>query len=70
MNVHPSEGIDPPGPTTSEPFAPEAIYELKVDTNGDGVADVAFRTRFSAADGAQSATVWRVEGADAAGMGE
>src|SRR3954471_13579280 len=70
IDVHPSVGINPPGPTTTEPFAPEAIYELKVDTNADGVADVAFRTRFSAADGGHSATVLRVEGADAAGVGE
>ena len=70
IDVHPSIGINPPGPTTTEPFAPEAIYELKVDTNGDGVADVAFRTRFSTTNGAQSATVRRVEGADAAGAGD
>ena len=70
INVHPSVGINPPGPTTTEPFAPEAVYELKVDTNGDGVADVAFRTRFSAANGAQSAMVRRIEGADAAGSGD
>src|SRR5262249_20332833 len=48
----------------------EAVYELKVDTNGDGVADVAFRTRFSGAGGVQLATVRRVEGAEAAGAGE
>jgi Domain of unknown function (DUF4331) len=70
IDVHPSFGINPPGPTTSEPFAPEAVYELKVDTNGDGVADVAFRVRFSTADGSQSATVRRVAGAEAAGRGE
>src|SRR5262249_52043069 len=58
------------GPTTVEPFAPEAMYELKIDTNGDGVADVAYRTRFTSRNGAQSATVRRVEGADAAGTGE
>jgi Domain of unknown function (DUF4331) len=69
IDVHPSFGINPPGPTT-EPFAPEAIYELKVDTNGDGVADVAFRMRFSGANGAQSATVRRIEGTDAAGIGD
>jgi Domain of unknown function (DUF4331) len=70
IDVHPSVGINPPGPTTAEPFAPGAIYELKVDTNGDRVADVAFRVHFSASNGAQSATVRRVEGPDAAGMGE
>ena len=34
MNVHPSVSLDPPGPTTSIPFAPNAIYEFKIDTNG------------------------------------
>ena len=70
IDVHPSVGINPEGPTTKEPFAPEALYELKIDTNGDSVADVAFRIRISASDGAQSATVRRVEGADAAETGE
>jgi len=67
IDVHPSFGINPPGPTTAEPFAPEAVYELKVDTNDDGVADVAFRVRVN--DGAQSATLRRVQGGDAAGAG-
>ena len=59
---------DPPGPTTAEPFAPEALYELKIDTNGDAIADIAYRVRFSASkDGSQSATLRRVEGAQAAG---
>jgi hypothetical protein len=26
MDVHPSAAKKPPGPTTAEPFAPEAIY--------------------------------------------
>jgi hypothetical protein len=70
MDVHPSVGVDPPGPTAAEPFAPEAIYELKIDTDRDAVADIAYRVLFSASEnGAQSATVRRVEGADAAGMG-
>jgi Domain of unknown function (DUF4331) len=70
IDVHPSVGINPPGPTTAEPFAPGAIYELKVDTNSDQVADVAYRVRLSASNGAQSATVRRVAGPDAAGTGE
>ena len=62
MNVHPSFGMKPPGPTTSVPFSPEAIYELRIDTNGDSVADIAYRVRFTSdANGAQTATVRRVE---------
>ncbi len=41
MNVHPSTSENPSGPTTTEPFAPEALYKLKIDTNGDAVADIA-----------------------------
>jgi hypothetical protein len=70
IDVHPSLGLNPPGPTTTEPFDPEAIYELKIDTDGDRVADVAFRVRFSGSNGAQRATLRRVEGAEAAGIGE
>jgi hypothetical protein len=62
MNVHPSVGVNPAGPTTDEPFAPEAVYELKIDTNGDSVADIAYRVRFSSSErGAQTATLRRVE---------
>jgi hypothetical protein len=71
MDVHPSVGVNPPEPTPPEPFAPEAIYELKIDTDGDAIANIAYRVRFSPLEnGAQSATVHRVEGADAAGMGD
>ena len=71
MNVHPSAVVSPPGPTTREPFAPKALYELKIDTNGDAVADIAYRVRFSSsADGSQTATLRRVEGAQAAGTGD
>jgi hypothetical protein len=71
MNMHPSFGINPPGPTTNEPFAPEALYELRVDTNGDMVADIAYRVRFiKNGNGAMSATVRRAEGSEAAGRGE
>ncbi len=76
MNVHPSvrdflDREDPLGPTTAEPFAPEALYELKIDTNGDAVADIAYRVRFSPSEGgAQTSTLRRVEGAPAAGTGD
>src|ERR1700746_1835194 len=66
MNVHPSAGENPPGSTTSEPFAPKALYELKIDTDGDWVADIAYRVCFSAfEDGVQTAIVRRVDGLQA-----
>src|SRR3989440_2774628 len=71
MNVHPSAGESPPGPTTIEPFAPAAMYELKIDTDGDAVADITYQVRFSpSGDGAQTATLRRVDGAQAAGTDE
>ncbi|MGB6430362.1 MAG: DUF4331 family protein [Candidatus Acidiferrales bacterium] len=71
MNAHPSVGVNPPGPTMAEPFAPQAVYELRIDTNGDFVADIAYRVRFSSSkDGARSATLRRAEGAQAAGAGD
>jgi hypothetical protein len=71
MNVHPSVGMNPPGPTTTEPFAPEALYEIKIDTDGDAVADIAFQVRFaSSGGGAQAATLRRMAGAQAARTGE
>ncbi len=64
LDVHPSKAL-PEGATTAEPFAPEAIYELRIDTDGDLVANITYRFRFSPSEnGAQSATVRRVEGAD------
>jgi hypothetical protein len=71
MNVHPSAVVNPPGSTTREPFVAEALYEIKVDTNGDAVADIAYRVHFSSSeDGPQTATVRRVEGAQAAETGD
>ena len=69
MDAHPSMGINPPGPTSPEPFAPEAIYELKIDTDGDHVADIAYRARFTSVGGNnQTASVCRVTGSDAVGI--
>ena len=71
MNVHPSAGENPARPTTTEPFAPEALYELKIDTDGDTVADIAYRARFSTfEDGSQTATVRCIDGPQAAGTGD
>src|SRR6476620_8086899 len=49
MNAHPSVGINPPGPTTTQAFNPDAVYELKIDTNGDHIAYVAYRVRLTRA---------------------
>src|SRR5258705_5154826 len=71
MNVHPSFSLQPRGPTRSDPFAHEAIYELKIDTDGDAIADIAYRVRFSLFEGgAQTATLRCVRGAAAAGAGD
>jgi len=71
MNVHPSAVVNPPGPTTAEPFAPEALYEFRIDTNSDAVADIAYRVQFSASEnGSQTATLRRVNSAQAAGIGD
>jgi hypothetical protein len=71
LDVHPSVGVTPPGPTTAEPFAPEALYEIKIDTDGDAVADSAYQVRVtSSGGGAQTATLRRLEGAQAARTGE
>jgi Domain of unknown function (DUF4331) len=67
MDVHPSKAL-PEGSTTAEPFAPEAIYDLRIDTDGDLVANITYRFQFSAsAGGAQNATVRRIEGDDGDG---
>ena len=70
VDVHPSYGVVPLEATTPEPFATNALYELKIDTNGDAVADIAYRVRFSpATSGRHTATLRRIEGAEAAGTG-
>src|SRR5258706_10130178 len=71
FNVHPSFRLDSPEPTTTEPFAPGALYEIKIDTNGDAVADLGCSVQFAASeDGQQTATVRRLQGKPAAGVGD
>lgn len=71
MNVHPSVGVNPAEPTREDPFATEAVYELKIDADGDLVADIAYRVRFTTdKNGAQTATLRRVEGEQAVGTGD
>ena len=50
LNVHPSVDLNPPGPRTKEPFAPGALYEFKIDTNGDAVADLCYSLEFRSRD--------------------
>jgi hypothetical protein len=69
FNVHPSVGVNPPGPTTKEPFAPGALYELKIDTDGDAVANIAYSVQFLPSEGGkQTATLRRIQGERAAGL--
>src|ERR1700728_1123482 len=71
MDVHPSAGLNPEGPTTAEPFATEALYELRIDTNDDAVADITYQVRFTPSQGGgQVAALRRIEGAHAAGTSE
>jgi len=59
FTVNPDAGKS--SPTT---FHPEALYEIKLDTDGDAVEDITFRVNFGepVTDGAQSFSVGRVEG--------
>src|SRR5207253_879038 len=71
LNVHPSFRLDSPEPTTTEPFKPGALYEIKIDTNGDAVADLGCSVQFSSSeDGKQTATVRRLAGALAGSVGD
>ena len=39
--------VNPWAPAYADSFASEAVYELKVDTNGDAIGDIAYRFTFS-----------------------
>jgi hypothetical protein len=59
--------VNPMPPRLADSFDPAAIYEFRVDTNGDAVADIAFRVTFSAYEsGQQRATIRRATGQQAA----
>src|ERR1700754_4449820 len=71
MDVHPSMGVNPPGPTTDEPFAPGARYEIQIDTDGDAVSNIAFQMTFTSSEnGEQIATVRLLEVEQAAKTGD
>jgi hypothetical protein len=62
--------VNPLASTPAIDFDPEAIYELRIDTNGDAVADIAFRSTFSdVRHGQQFARVRRAMGRRAARSG-
>jgi hypothetical protein len=55
--------VNPLAPTLADSFAPEAVYELILDTDSDAVADVTYRVTFSPREnGDQKATVRRATG--------
>src|SRR5262249_46676045 len=56
--------VNPTRPTTREPFAPGALYEIRIDTDGDSIADICYSVQFSSrGDGKQTATLRRIAGA-------
>jgi hypothetical protein len=64
LNVHPDASI------SANAVDPQASYELKIDTNGDFQADLAFHVLFGVNDrGEHTATVYRSTGADAHNSG-
>ncbi len=55
--------VNPLAPTLATTFEPGAIYEIKVDTDGDAIADINFRVTFSQpVNGQQKARVRRAVG--------
>ena len=58
--------VNPLAPTLATEFESNGLYELKIDTDADAVAEVAFRIQFSAVvNGEQWATVRREVGEEA-----
>jgi hypothetical protein len=71
MNVHPSSTLSvdlspnakPLELTTGVPFSSSALYELRIDTNGDNVADLTYQVAFSSfVAGRQTATLRLIRG--------
>ena len=62
--------VNPLAPTLGDSFAPEAIYELLIDSDGDALADIAYRVSFSpVSGGGQRATMRRAVGGQAREIG-
>src|SRR5215469_8081439 len=68
LNVHPSMAVNPTRPTTREPFAPGVLYEIRIDNDGDAIAEISYSVQISSCgDGKQAATLRRVSGDAALG---
>ncbi|HYA98594.1 MAG TPA: DUF4331 family protein [Ktedonobacteraceae bacterium] len=62
--------VNPMPPKLADAFDSTALYEFRIDTNGDAVADIAFRITFSDFEhGKQEATVRYATGTQAASDG-
>jgi hypothetical protein len=62
--------VNPMPPKLADAFDPTALYEFRIDTNGDAVADIGFRITFSEFEhGKQVATVRRATGTQATSDG-
>ena len=61
--------INPQASTREVNFDPAASYELKVDVDGDSIADIAFHVVFATSGGVGAATVYRSTGTAAQGTG-
>src|SRR6185369_16847593 len=62
--------VNPEAPTRANAFDPQASYELKIDTNGDFEAEIAFHFLFTNVDDRQqTASVYRATAAAARGTG-
>jgi len=59
--------VNPLAPTLAKSFEDKGLYQLKIDTDGDALAEVAFRIQFTPVDddGRQWATVRRDDGTNA-----
>ena len=58
--------VNPLAPTLANEFESNGLYELKIDTDGDALAEIAFHISFTpVTNGQQWATVRRVTGAQA-----
>ena len=63
--------VNPMPPKLSDSFDSTAVYEFRIDTNADAVADIAFRVTFSPyTSGQQTAKVRRATGQQAASNGD